>query len=161
LNLGVQAAQLWAQLEPDNPDARASALALEASTGETEGMAHTLRDRIEVANDKEQAVIQAMGIVTRMVDPFLALQVFESALPDTARSLKFFHMALADLPSAALAPERASDVALAALQRSPETESAAMRVLQYGLAVEPEQAVAAARGYARNSPPLRQLHLLL
>ena len=161
INLGVQAAQLWAQLEPDNPDARASALALEASTGETEGMAHTLRDRIEVANDKEQAVIQAMGIVTRMVDPFLALEVFESALPDDVRDLMVTHMALADLAWAAQEPQRAADEALAALQRSPESESAAMRVLEYGLAVEPEQAFAAARGYARNYPQSRQLHLML
>src|SRR5699024_12380820 len=102
-----------------------------------------------------------MGIVTRMVDPFLALEVFESALPDDVRDLMVTHMALADLAWAAQEPQRAADEAMAALQRSPESESAAMRVLEYGLAVEPEQAFAAARGYARNYPQSRQLHLML
>src|SRR5690625_5549842 len=97
INLGGQAALLWAQLDPDNRDARASALALEASTGETEGMAHTLRQRIEVASDKEQAVAQAMGIVSRMVDPFLALEVFEAALPADVRDLKLTHRPVAQL----------------------------------------------------------------
>src|SRR5690625_6862656 len=161
INLGVQAAQLWAQLDPENPDARASALALEASTGETEGMAHTLRQRIEVASDKEQAVAQAMGIVSRMVDPFLALEVFEAALPADVRDLMVTHMALADLAWAAQEPQRAADEALAALQRSPESESAAMRVLEYGLAVDPDQAFVAAGNYARNHPQSRQLHLML
>ncbi|HLS21587.1 MAG TPA: hypothetical protein VK058_03175, partial [Paenalcaligenes sp.] len=74
LNLGVLAARLWAELDADSAEARASALALEASAGETEGMAQTLRQRIEIATDKEQAVYQAMGIVSRMVDPYLALE---------------------------------------------------------------------------------------
>lgn len=161
INLGVHAAQLWAQLDPENPDARATALALEASTGETEGMAHTLRHRIEMSTDKEQAVIQAMGIVSRMVDPFLALEVFEASLPDDVRDLMVSHMAMADLAWAAQEPERASQEALAALQRSPESEAAAMRVLEYGLAVNPDQAFAAAKQYARSYPQSRQLHLML
>src|SRR5690625_7987216 len=93
LYLGLESARLWAQLDPENPDARASALALEASSGEIEGMANTLRQRIELAEDKEQAVIQAVGIVSRMVDPFLALEVFESALPAEVYQFAVTHIA--------------------------------------------------------------------
>lgn len=161
VNLGLQAARLWAQLDADNPDARASALALEASMGDTEGMAHTLRHRIELATDKEQAVIQAMGIVSRMVDPFLALEVFEAALPADVRDLDVTHLALADLAWAAQAPERAAQEAQAALARSPDSEAAAVRVLEYGLAADPDAAFAQARDYAQSHPQARQLHLML
>ncbi len=161
VNLGVQAAQLWAQLDPENPDARASALALEASTGEIEGMAHTLRQRIELTTDKEHAVIQAMGIVSRMVDPFLALEVFETALPDEVRDLMISHLALADLAWFAQDPQRAAQEARLALQRDPGSEAAAMRVLEYGVAVDAEQAFARAQDYARRYPQARQLHLML
>src|SRR5699024_10882005 len=102
-----------------------------------------------------------MGIVTRMVDPFLALEVFESALPDDVRDLMVTHMALADLAWAAQEPQRAADEALAALQRGPESDSEAIRVLEYGLAVALNQAFETARNYAGDYLQSRQLHLML
>lgn len=161
LHLGVLAARLWAELDPESPEARASALALEASSGETEGMAQTLRQRIEIATDKEQAVYQAMGIVSRMVDPYLALEVFEAALPDNVRNLTVTHLALADLAWAADNTERAAQEARLALQLSPDSEAAASRVLEYGLADSPERAFIDARAYAKGYPQARQLHLML
>lgn len=161
LNLGVLAARLWAELDADSAEARASALALEASAGETEGMAQTLRQRIEIATDKEQAVYQAMGIVSRMVDPYLALEVFEAALPDNARNLIVTHLALADLAWAAGHPGRAAQEARLALQLSPDSEAAASRVLEYGLADSPERAFIDARAYAKAYPQARQLQLML
>jgi len=161
ISLGLEAARLWSQLAPDDPEARASALALEASTGETEGMAETLRHRIELADDKEQAVVQAMGIVSRMVDPFLALEVFEAALPDEVRGLMVTHMALADLAWEAQQPDRAAQEARAALRLAPDSEAAAVRVLEYGLVHTPDEAFAQAQAYARNYPQARQLQLML
>src|SRR5690625_6257310 len=102
-----------------------------------------------------------MVIVRCMVDPVLALEVCEAALPADVRDLMVTHMALADLAWAAQEPERAADEAAAALQRDPDSEAAAMRVLEYGLAVDPDQAFVAAGNYARNHPQSRQLHLML
>src|SRR5690606_32648233 len=92
----LRAAKEWALLAPQDPEAKATALALEASNGQTEGLADALWIRISRAQDKEQAIVQAMGIVSKMVDRRLALEVLDKALREPVRKLPIAHLALAD-----------------------------------------------------------------
>lgn len=157
----VRAAREWSLLAPNDPEAKATALALEASTGNTTGLAQALRQRIESARDKEQAVVQALGIVNKMVDPRLAFDVLEEALPNDMRNLAISHLALADTAWGAGRKERALHEAKQALSRAPGSEAAAQRVLEYGLEINVETALADAHDFAQHYPQSRKLHLLL
>ena len=157
----LRAANDWSLLAPNDPEAKATALALEASTGNTTGLAQALYQRIESARNKEQAVIQALGIVSKMVDPRLAFDVLEQALPSDVRNLAIAHLALADTAWGAQRKERALHEAKQALVQAPGSEAAAQRVLEYGLELDPDQALADAQQFALQYPESRKLHLLL
>lgn len=157
----IEAAKTWAVLAPNDPEAKATALALEASTGDTSGLAHTLYQRINQATDKEQAIIQAMGIISKMVDSRLALDVLEQSLPADVRGLQISHLALADIAWSARNPERALQEARAALQQEPDSEFAIQRVLEYGVGIDEEQVLAQARQYTQANPDARDVALQL
>ncbi|MCQ9617235.1 tetratricopeptide repeat protein [Paenalcaligenes niemegkensis] len=161
LSRGLRAAKEWSVLAPNDPEAKATALALEASTGNTAGLAQALYQRIESARDKEQAVVQALGIVSKMVDPRLAFDVLDQAMPEDVRTLAISHLALADAAWAAQRSERALLEARQALLRAPGSEAAAQRVLEYGLQVNADEALNEAQEFARQYPESRNLHLLL
>lgn len=158
---GIEAAKTWALLAPNDPEAKATALALEASTGDTAGLAQTLYQRINQATDKEQAIIQAMGIISKMVDSRLALDVLEKSLPADVRNLTISHMALSDIAWSAQDPERALEEARLALKQEPNSELAMQRMLEYGLAIDQEQVLAQARQFTQDNPDSRDLALLL
>ena len=157
----LRAAKEWTLLAPNDPEAKATALALEASTGNTAGLAQALHQRIANAQNKEQAVIQALGIVSKMVDPRLAFDVLEDALPSDVKNLTIAHLALADTAWRAGRKERALHEAQQALVQVPDSEAAAQRVLEYGLEVDADQAFIQAQEFARQYPEARKLHLLL
>lgn len=158
---GIVAAKEWSLLAPNDPEARATALALEASTGQTSGLAQTLYQRIVQASDKEQAIIQAMGIISKMVDSRLALDVLEQALPPDVRELTVSHLALADIAWAAQKSDRALHEARLALKNEPDSELAIQRVLEYGLVVEDLTVIDETRQFIQLNPDARDVALLL
>lgn len=161
LSRGITAAKEWSILAPSDPEAKATALALEASTGKTTGLAQTLHQRISSAQDKEQAIIQAMTIISKMVDSRLALDVLEQALPTEVRQLTISHLALADVAWTARQPERALAEARLALVQDPNSELAMQRILEYGLGLEQEAVILQAKQFVQMNPDLRDLALLL
>lgn len=156
-----QAAQEWAKLEPDNPEAVASSLALAATSGHTQGLAEALTERIETADDKEQAIMQASGIVSKMPDKRIALQVLEQALASQVDQLPIARMALADAAWAASDSDRALLEARAAQQLDPNSEPAAQRVLEYGQNVDPAAVIAQTEHWLDTHPDARKLRLML
>lgn len=156
-----EAAKEWALLSPDDPEAVASSLALAATSGRTSGLGKALATRIEKANDKEQAIIQASSIISKMQDKRIALEVLEKALPPDVRNLPIARLALADAAWAALDAYRALKEARAALALDPDSESAAQRVLEYGLEVDPELAIDLTEQWLDLHPDARTLQLML
>ena len=160
LSRGIDAAKEWSLLAPNDPEAKAIALALEASTGNTSGLAQTLHQRITQAEDKEQAIIQAMTIISKMVDIRLALDVLEQALPAQVRQLPISHLALSDIAWSAEQPQRAYKEAQQALAMEPDSELAIQRVLEYGLGLEPDTVIQQTQQFLQQNPDQRELGLL-
>lgn len=161
MGLAYQAAKEWAFLAPDDPEAVASSLALAATSGHTEGLASALVERIKTADDKEQAIIQASGIISKMSDKRIALEVLEKALQPEVRDLPIARLALADAAWAALDTYRALKEARTALVLDPNSEPAAQRVLEYGLQVDPEAVIAETEKWLIAHPDARRLQLML
>lgn len=157
----LAAAREWALLAPQDPEAVASSLALAATNGQTSGLADALWTRIEKAEDKERAVAQASAIVSKMPDKQLALEVLEKALHPSVRGLPVSHLAISDAAWAASEPGRALEEAQKVLVLEPGSEAAAQRVLEYGLKVDPEAAIAQTRAYVAAHPDSRKLQLML
>jgi tetratricopeptide (TPR) repeat protein len=157
----LRSARMWSLLEPDSPEAVAASLALTASSGQTAGLAGALRGRIEKAQDKEQAIVQASAIISKMADKRVALDVLERALTPEARDLPVAHLALADAAWEALEPVRALQEARQALVLDPDSEAAAQRILEYGLKVNADQAVADAKAFLADYPDSGKLQMLL
>lgn len=161
LQRALKAARAWAMLAPNDPEAVAASLALAATNGQTSGLASALRKRIEKADDKEQAIIQASAIVGKMADKRVALDVLEKALYPAVRTLPVSHLALADAAWAAQEPARALAEARRALILDPDSEAAAQRVLEYGLKVDSVAAIEETRAYTLKHPDSRKLQLML
>ncbi len=161
LALALRSAREWAALDPSNPEAVAASLALSASSGQTEGLARTLSRRIASADDQDQAIVQAAGIVSKMTDKRLALDVLDKALAGVAGTSALARLALADAAWAAGEPVRAVDEARRAQALDPDSQDAAQRVLEYGLRVEPIRAIKDTYAYLDGHPDRRGLQLLL
>lgn len=157
----LEAARQWALLAPNDPEAVAASLALAASNGQTTGLASALWGRIDKATDKDRAIAQAAAIVGKMNDKKVALEVLDQALHEPVRSLPISHLALADAAWAAGDADRALAEAQQAQELDPDSEQAAQRVLEYGLKVDPAEAIDTARQFATKHPDSRKLQLLL
>ncbi|MBV6272891.1 tetratricopeptide repeat protein [Alcaligenaceae bacterium CGII-47] len=158
--LALRAARQWALLDPENPEAVAASLALSASNGQTQGLAQTLERRIDKAEDRDQAIAQAAGIVSKMTDKRLALDVLEKALHSVVNTSAMAHLALSDAAWASGDAPRALDEARQAQALDANSEDAAQRVLEYGLRVAPAQAIRDTYVYLDAHPGSRALHLL-
>lgn len=156
-----RAAQLWALIAPNDPDAMASSLAMSAANGETQGLAQALWGRIEKAQDKEVSIGQASAITSKLEDKTAAYDVLRSALREPVHSLPITWLALADAAWAAGDPGRALAHAQKAQELDPASEPAAQRKLEYGLKVDPTEAIAEANGYLEQHPQADDLGLLL
>lgn len=155
------AAQEWAFLAPGDPEAVASSLALAASNGQTAGMALALRERIAKAGDKSLAIGQALGIVSKLNDKKVALEILDQALESNVRDLPVAHLALSDAAWAAGDVNRALAEANHALVLDPNSEPAAQRVLEYGMKDDPVVALRSAYAFIDAHPDARKLQLLL
>lgn len=156
-----EAARQWAALAPQDPEAEAAAMALAASNGQTAGLAAALRKRVQDAENREQAIIQAAAVVDRMSDKRLALQVLEQALLPHMRHEVTAHLALADAAWAAREPARALDAAMQAQWTSPASEAAAQRALEYGMSVDAPAALERAAAFSDANPQARKLQMML
>lgn len=161
MSRAYRAARAWAVLAPSDPEAIATSLALAASNGQTTGMSEALWERIDTADDKKQAIIQAAAIVSKMADKRVALEVLDQALHSSVRDIPVARLALADAAWEALDAGRALREAKLALELEPGNEAAAQRVLEYGLQVDPQAAIAQARDYLQANPGSRRLQLML
>ena len=157
----LKAARQWVLVAPNDPDAQASSLALAASSGQTNGLATNLRERIEEAANKEQAIAQAASIVSKMSDKQVAYQVLDQALPTSVRNIPLAHLALSDAAWEADDPAKALEAARRALELAPNSEMAAQRVLEYGLRVDSRAAIRETQEYVQKYPDMRRLRLLL
>ncbi|MGB3276283.1 MAG: tetratricopeptide repeat protein [Castellaniella sp.] len=161
LALALRSAREWAVLDPSNPEAVAASLALSASSGQTDGLAQTLSRRIASADDQDQAVVQAAGIVSKMTDKRLALDVLDKALAGVSKTSALARLALADAAWAAGEPSRAVDEARQAQVLDPDSQDAAQRVLEYGLRVDSTRAIKDTYAFLDSHPDRRGLQLLL
>lgn len=158
----LDAATLWAFLDPRDPEASATQLALSASAGRTEGLVDALVKQVKSTPDKAVAFARVMAILNRMNDRTQALIILEEVLKQTKQQGTLVgHMALSDMAESGKDYKRAYDEALKAQSLSPKSQDAAMRVLDYGMRVDAEQALAAARQFAKRNPNARQLRMML
>ena len=158
----LESVRLWLRFEPDEAEALSTELTLSAASGQTSGLATALRKKIDEASDKTAAIGQAMGVLGRVPDKRAGLAILISVLQESqARDTLPAHIAVADLARAAGDAPRALGAAKAALNVAPRSEDAAMRVFEYGLAVDAQQAFRDAQGFTAAHPKARRLRLLL
>ena len=158
----LESSRLWLRFEPDDAEALSTEMTLSAASGQTSGLTTALRKKIDEARDKTAAIGQAMAILGRVPDKRAGLAVLISVLQESqARDTLPAHIAISDLARAAGDAPRALSAAKAALNVAPRSEDAAMRVFEYGLAVDAQQAFRDAQGFAAAHPKARRLRLLL
>jgi tetratricopeptide (TPR) repeat protein len=158
----LESSRLWLKFEPDDAEALSTEMTLSAASGQTSGLTSALRKKIDEARDKTAAIGQAMAILGRVPDKRAGLAILISVLQESqARDTLPAHIAISDLARAAGDAPRALSAAKAALNVAPRSEDAAMRVFEYGLAVDAQQAFRDAQGFAAAHPKARRLRLLL
>ena len=158
----LESSRLWLKFEPDDAEALSTEMTLSAASGQTSGLTTALRKKIDEARDKTAAIGQAMAILGRVPDKRAGLAILITVLQESqARDTLPAHIAISDLARAAGDAPRALSAAKAALNVAPRSEDAAMRVFEYGLAVDAQQAFRDAQGFAAAHPKARRLRLLL
>lgn len=162
LNGALRAAEVWVANAPGDEDALSTRLALSAASGNTDGLADALAAQIKSSANKTDALARAMNVLRRMQDRALALAVLQSAI-DKSKSggTLAAHMALSDMAHAAGDDKRAIEEAQSAIRIKPDSEDAAMRLLDYGMNTDATAAIKQARQFARAYPRARQLRLML
>ncbi|WP_159078928.1 tetratricopeptide repeat protein [Orrella marina] len=158
----LSAVNAWRVIDPGNEEAQSMRLALMAAIGQTGGLVDALVEHVDARSDKTEALAQVMGILARMKDREEALQIITDVIDQSGQTgtMSAF-MATADLAEAAQNYELAFEQASKALALDPGSEDAAMRVLDYGVPVDAQKAIAAARQFARSHPQARRLRLML
>ena len=158
----LESSRVWLRFEPDDAEALSTEMTLSAASGQTSGLTTALRKKIDEARDKTAAIGQAMAILGRVPDKRAGLAILISVLQESqARDTLPAHIAISDLARAAGDAPRALSAAKAALNVAPRSEDAAMRVFEYGLAVDAQQAFRDAQVFAAAHPKARRLRLLL
>ena len=158
----LESSRLWLKFEPDDAEALSTEMTLSAASGQTSGLTSALRKKIDEARDKTAAIGQAMAVLGRVPDKRAGLAILITVLQESqARDTLPAHIAISDLARAAGDAPRALSAAKAALNVAPRSEDAAMRVFEYGLAVDAQQAFRDAQGFAAAHPKARRLRLLL
>ena len=158
----LESSRLWLKFEPDDAEALSTEMTLSAASGQTSGLTSALRKKIDEARDKTAAIGQAMAILGRVPDKRAGLAILITVLQESqARDTLPAHIAISDLARAAGDAPRALSAAKAALNVAPRSEDAAMRVFEYGLAVDAQQAFRDVQGFAAAHPKARRLRLLL
>lgn len=158
----LESSRVWLRLEPDDAEALSTEMTLSAASGQTSGLTTALRKKIDEARDKTAAIGQALAVLGRVPDKRAGLAILISVLQESqARDTLPAHIAISDLARAAGDAPRALSAAKSALNVAPRSEDAAMRVFEYGLAVDAQQAFRDAQGFTAAHPKSRRLRLLL
>lgn len=158
----LQAADVWVLNAPGDENAQSTRLALSAAAGKTDGLADALAKQVKASADKTEALSRTINVLRRMQDRQQAFELLEQTI-DMAQvqGTLAAYMALADMAQAAGDFERALSEAQKAQRLKPDSEDAAMRVLDYGMPVDAPAAIASATQFARAYPKARQLRLML
>ncbi|UOD50778.1 tetratricopeptide repeat protein [Orrella daihaiensis] len=158
----LQAAEVWVLNAPADENAQSTKLALSAAAGKTDGLAQALARQVQASADKTEALSRVINVLRRMQDRQRALELLEETI-DLAKvkGTLASYMALADMAQSAGDYERALAEAQKALRLKPDSEDAAMRVLDYGMPVDAVAVIDQARKFARAYPKARQLRLML
>lgn len=152
----------WLVIEPDNEEAASMRLALMAATGRTEGLVGAIAKQVIANPDKTEGLAQAMGILGRMPDRRVALDIMAAVIEESGqKGTMAGHMAMADMAQSAGDYSLAFTQAQQALKLDPKSEDAVMRVLDYGMQVDSDAALEAARQFAKKYPKSRRLRLML
>ncbi len=158
----LQAAEVWVVNDPSAENARSTRLALTAAAGKTDGLPRLLARQIQATADKTEALLNALNVLRRVQDRQLALQLLEQTIEIAqVQGTLAAYIALADMAQAAGDYNMALSEAQKAQRLKPDSEDAAMRVLDYGMSVDPTAAVKSAKQFARAYPKARQLRLML
>ena len=158
----LDASRTWLRISPTDEEAISTEMALGAAAGQTTGLAEALRQRIDKATDKAAAINQAVATVVRVPNKQEAFSILSEAInKSSVKNLPAARLALADLAQASGDAKQALTEARIALGASPNAEDAAVRVLEYGLLVDPDAAIADAMSFAKRHPKARRLRLLL
>jgi tetratricopeptide (TPR) repeat protein len=158
----LESARVWVKSEPQSREARTTQLALSAAAEQTDGLVAALIDEVNQTADTTEAMARAIGILKRMPDRAQAFDILEQVVQGSrTKGTLAAHIALADMAQAAGNDVRALQEAQAAIAIKPNSEDAAMRVLDYGMTVDADQAIGSAQAFARAYPKSRQLRLML
>ena len=158
----LKAADVWVANAPSDRNAVSTQLALRAASGNISGLSDVLAKQVRESKNKTEALARAMNVLRRMQDRSKALDVLQSTIDKSGvQGTLAAHMALADLAHGAGDDERALREAKAAIRVQPTSADAAMRMLDYGMKIDAQAAIAQARQFARDNPGARQLRLML
>lgn len=162
LSGALESAQVWVNSAPQSEEARATQLSLSAAAGQTDGLVAALVSEVNQSEDMTEAMARAIGVLKRLPERDQALQILDQVVTGSqAKSTLAAHMALSDMAQAAGNYARALEEAQTAMMMQPSSEDAALRVLDYGMSVDVEQAIKSAREYVQAHPKSRQLRLML
>lgn len=158
----LQAAEVWVLNDPDDENAQSTRLALSAAAGKTANLAQALAKQVKASEDKIEALSATISVLRRVQDRQKAFELLEQTIElAQVQGTLAAYMALADMAQAAGDYERALLEAQRALRLKPDSEDAAMRVLDYGMPVDASAAIQRAKQFARAYPKARQLRLML
>lgn len=153
------AARLWLELAPNDPQAEQAEVMLAAANGQTDNLAQVLAEQLAFTPDKGEAILQIQIILSRLGDPQAALRVLEGLLVGPLRELPEAHAALAQAAHEAGDAHRALAEARAALAVRPGWEIAAGMVLQFGMPLQPDLTLTEIRGFIERNPEARSIRL--
>src|SRR5690606_20385444 len=156
----LESAGLWADIDPTDPEAEQTYLSLTASQGYLRGLGRLLRARVAEADNKSVAILRVRQVLARVEDPARRLALLEEALQDV-QNLPEGRLAIVRAYAADKNFDKAYALAQSAQQQWPDSEAVAMLMLQVGMEVEPDQAIAGARAFAVQHPRARNHRVLL
>lgn len=155
------AARLWRQLAPTDPQAEQAELMLAAANGDTAELARALSEQLVLASDKGEAVVQAQQILSRLSDKRKAFDLLDTLVEGDLRELPEARAALAQAAYEAGEVPRALREIRLALEARPDWELAAGMRLQFGMSLEAERTLADTRRFIAAHPEARELRLAL
>lgn len=159
--LASEAANLWVELMPMDEAAQQTALMLAVSQGLTPELISHLRQQIGRTQDKSEAIAQTQQILTLLPDDTQMLTALDQVFDGQLRHLPDARLALADAALAAGHKARALQEARAALALRPGWDEAAEMVLEAGMAIEPDKALATTREFLAAYPEAQELRFSL
>ena len=158
----LDASRTWLRIAPNDDEAVSTELALGAAAGQTTGLAQALRKRIDKSTDKPAAITQAVTTLARMQNKQEAFSILSEAINQSSvKNLPAARLALADMAQSSGDSKQALAEARIALGANPGSEDAAARVLEYGVAVDADAAIAEVAAFTKRQPKARRVRLLL